>query len=789
MSVRYLIGRLFPTLAAIAVFPIASPAQPLPPVLPNPLAPNLAMPVPLGVQRGTKLDLVLTGTNLAGPTQFWTSFPAKVTIPTDHNNGKDNTKLRVRLDVLKDAPLGYHTIRLATTRGLSNLRLFCVDDLPQVLEVNTNHSMKTAQAVKFPCVVVGKADAELSDYFKVTVKAGERLSFEVLGRRLGSPFDPQLSLYDPRTGRELPDGHSNDAPGCQTDPRLTYTFKKAGDYLVEVRDVMYRGGPDFWYRLRIGDFPCATTPVPMAAKRGTKAKVNFAGPNVKVVADVEVQVPTDPAVNTLWVAPKGKNGLHGWPVALAVSDHDEVVEKEPNDVPAKATRVPVPGGVTGRFHKKGDVDHYTFAGKKGQRYIIEAHTHEFYSPTEVYMVLKDAKGNKLATTNPVVAPRLDFTPSADGDYVLVVEHLLYWGGPSETYRITVRPFQPDFSLTAAIDRYDVPQGGLATARIMAVRNGYAGPIEVSVVGPKGIGGKATINAGQPPNPNIPAAFLNITAGENVAMGVFPIVIQGKATINGKAVTRYASVRAVVSQNLANLPYPPRNLYNQIGVAVTEKPLFSLAAKFDKPATYRGGPLTVTVTVKRSKGFAEEITLTSTGMPPLVLLPLKTIPKNQNEVKVALKTYNNTPFGNFLLRVTGKARYQNRDYVISSPPAPLAIGLPFQLRVEPALFKVTQGGKAKRQGQGQGHGDPPRRLPGPDHGAAPQPAGQRDGAGGDHRRQPDGGGDRSVGRRHRGGGQQGGSERPGHGDGCRQPAGGVATLYGQCFEKITLTGGV
>jgi hypothetical protein len=37
-----------------------------PPVKPNPQAPTLAMPAPLGMQRGTALDLKLTGTNQPG---------------------------------------------------------------------------------------------------------------------------------------------------------------------------------------------------------------------------------------------------------------------------------------------------------------------------------------------------------------------------------------------------------------------------------------------------------------------------------------------------------------------------------------------------------------------------------------------------------------------------------------------------------------------------------------------------------------------------------------------------
>ena len=177
-----------------------------------------------------------------------------------------------------------------------------------------------------------------------------------------------MTILDARNGKEV--AFSNDALGLQLDPRITHTFKEAGDYLIEIRDVTYRGGADYVYRLRIGDFPCATTPIPMAAKRGSTVQVNFAGTMVENVPPVAVTVPADPTLETVWVAPKGANGLLGWPVALAVSDLDEVVEQEPNNEPAKANRIPVPGAVTGRFQEKGDVDHYLLPLKKG-RYLIQ----------------------------------------------------------------------------------------------------------------------------------------------------------------------------------------------------------------------------------------------------------------------------------------------------------------------------------------------------------------------------------------------------------------------------------
>ena len=76
----------------------ASWAQQKPPP-PNPNAPNLNMLFPAGIQRGTSLELTLTGTNLANPTGFWSALPAKITIPTEDKNGTDAAKLKVRLDV------------------------------------------------------------------------------------------------------------------------------------------------------------------------------------------------------------------------------------------------------------------------------------------------------------------------------------------------------------------------------------------------------------------------------------------------------------------------------------------------------------------------------------------------------------------------------------------------------------------------------------------------------------------------------------------------------------------
>lgn len=672
--------------------------KPPPPGKPNPQAPVLNAPTPLGVQRGTTLELTLTGTNLADPTGLLVGFPAQVTIPTDNKNGQDNTKLRVRLEVPADAPLGAHPLRLATTRGMSNLRLFCVDDLPQVLQADTSRSKATPQPLPLPCVVAGRLNAEASDWYRVTVKAGQRLSFDVLGHRLGSPIDPELSLYNAKTGQKV--AYENDSPGCQSDPRLTWTFKDAGDYLIEVNDTLHRGGPDYGYRLRVGDFPCATVPIPMAAQRGGKVTLKFAGPAVEGVAPAEVQVPADAGVNTLWVAPRGANGLHGWPVALAVSAHEELVEQEPNNEPGKANRVPVPGGITGRFEQSDDTDYYLFAGKKGQKLLIEAHTLELYSPTLVYLAVKSAKTKgELAKSNPQSAPpadqRIEFTPPEDGDYLLEVQHLNFLGGPNEAYRVTVAPSAPSFDLTLSIERYDVTPGGVLSLPLLVTRRGYTGPITVSVKGPPGVSGEVTIPAGQPAKPGLPGATLAVKVGAEVRPGPYLIALEGKGADKGGTVTEYANVRGVVSTSLGGLAYPPRQLSTQLALAVKERPPFELAAVFDPPQGVPGMPASVKITVKRNPGFDEAVALLPpTGLPKGVTAgALKPIPKGQSEVTVPLTLPAKAPLGKFDVTFSGKAKQGAKEFVVNAPAA-LVLAAPFELKAEPAALQLAAGAKGK-----------------------------------------------------------------------------------------------
>jgi hypothetical protein len=694
---------VWPFLALVAIIVVTAregsvTAQPkAAPVVVAPQAPTINVPFPLGVQRGQTLELTLTGTNLAEPTALWTSFPAKATFPTDMNNGKDAAKLRVKLEVPADAPIGFQSIRLATKQGISNHRMFCVDEFPQIDEAADNKTREKAQTVPVPVVVVGKTDAEVSDFFKVTVKPGQRLTFDVIGRRLGSQLDPMIKLYDGKTGRELP-GHSDDEPGLQTDARMTRTFPSGGDIVVEVRDTRHLGGPDYYYRLRIGDCPDAMAALPVAVKRGAKASIQFTGKGAEGVAPVEVTMPADRTA--LSVAPKSQ-GATGWPVSVYASDIDELVETEPNNDIAHANKLTVPCGITARFLDKGDVDYFVFTAKKGAKYAIVAETYEILSPAEVYLIVKDMKGADLAKSNPQNSPaRIDFTAPADGDFIIYAEHLNYAFGPTEVYHLTVRDSTPEFDVQLQFDRVSLAPGETTLIPVVPpVRKDFTGPITLTVIGHPGFSGTVEVPNAPPPPPNAPAppiAYLPITCKGDVPVGAYAIRVLAKATVNGKEMTKPATVTDAIKAGLNGLSFPPRDMLDTIGVAVTDKSLFSLSMKLTNPDMLRGVAANVTVTAKRAEGFAEEIQLSPLVLPANVAIAIKPIPKGANEVVFPVTPAANAALGALPLTVRGTAKAGGKDFGYYSSVTTANVVLPVDVKGAPSPLELKIGAKAKLQ---------------------------------------------------------------------------------------------
>ncbi len=601
--------------------------------------------------------------------------------------------MRAKVEVPATTPVGLYLVRVATKQGVSNARPFCVDDLPVTAPpAAPPRSKATSSNLPTPGSVSGRIDPETSEFHRISVKAGQRLTIEVLARRIGSSLDPIILMHDAKTGREIPSLYSDDAPGLQSDARLTHTFKEAGDYLVEVRDSTHRGGADYWYRLRVGDFPSVIATMPLAIRLGKPTPVGFAGPDIDGVAAQPVTAGSANHQSSLFVVPKGNRTASGWPVTARLSDMDEIVEQEPNNSPDKANRVPVPCGISAGFQTKSDVDCFRFAGKKGQKYVIEAQTQELLSPADVFFTLKDSKGAEVARIDPQKASRIDFTAPADGEFVVSVEHLNYLHGPNEVYRLTITQPSPGFDVVLGSDRVEVPMGGVGLLPIQAItRRDYGGPIELIIDGVPGITGSVIVTAAAPPAPSLPLAIIPVIAKPDLAPGIHEIRVKAKAIINGKETIAFADLGDRIKQTMGGLPFPPRVWEKSVAVAVTHPP-FRVTVKLPRSDATAGVPLPLTVAATRDAGFAEEITLALAGAPPTITIAAKPIAKGAAETTFPLNLAAKSPLGTFNVAMIGKAKFQGRDFAVAAL-VPITIVGPFDLQAS-APAPVKPGDRVK-----------------------------------------------------------------------------------------------
>lgn len=638
-------------------------AQPKPPIpVPPPQFPSLTSPANLGVLAGGKTDVTLTGTNLGDATEVLvTAAGAKATIVKDL--AKPGS-LGVSIEMPKDVPVGLYQVRVVTKHGITNAKSLSVDDLPAVEKKPGNNKKATPMVLVAPCVVTGSIAVESSDFYQLKVNPGQRLTFEAVARRVGSQLDPVIVLHDAKSGREMPALYADDTPGLQSDARLTYTFPAAMDVVVEIRDTTYRGG-DFPYRLRIGDFPGATTAFPLAVERDKTAPINFAGPGLDGVKPATVKG----AGVAVLAAPKRDGGASGLGVPVLVSPHAEFTEAEPNNEIAKANKIAVPSGISGRFADKGDLDNFAFPGKKGQKLELIARTYDINSPAEVLLRVVDAKGAELAKSNPAQpTARAEFTPAADGEFYAVAEHLNYGYGPTEVYHLTLRPAVPDFEVAIGVDRIDLSVSGSAQIPIVGrtKRNGFNLPVELTVVSDS-LTGTLTIPAAGNPLPATPLQ-LEVSLKPGAKPGLIPFTVKATAKVDGKDIVKTADIEEVVKAGLAGLPNVPVQMTTQLFAVSAAEPPFRYTVTVEKPEVLKGATVKGKVTVTRSAGFAEEIALAALALPANVTAKLKPVAKGTNEVEFEIAAAAAAAPGavNAYLKASAKSAGRDFAYEVKVP---------------------------------------------------------------------------------------------------------------------------
>ncbi len=133
---------------------------------------------------------------------------------------------------------------------------FSVDTLPECLDTEPNDAPPTAQAVTLPVIVNGQIDRPDDwDVFRFEGRAGQEIVAEVSARRLESPLDSVLELFDAADKRlAFNDDHEDKFDDLRThhaDSLIRFTLPEDGVYYVRLGDAQCHGGPEYAYRLRL----------------------------------------------------------------------------------------------------------------------------------------------------------------------------------------------------------------------------------------------------------------------------------------------------------------------------------------------------------------------------------------------------------------------------------------------------------------------------------------------------------------------------------------------------------
>jgi hypothetical protein len=439
----------------------------------------------------------------------------------------------LQVTLAPDAELGRRVLRLTTPQGLSNPLVFLVGELPEFMEkqsevrilvagINQAEVIAAVESadmnVTLPVTVNGRIVPRAArpqpaipgrqftpgdvDRYRFQARRGQKLVVAVSARALmpyladAVPgwFQPAIALLD-NQGNELAYA---DHYRFEPDPVLFCEIPKDGEYVVQIKDTLYRGREDFVYRIRLGELPFVTDVFPLAG-------------------------PAD-----------------GLP---------EVLEKEPNNSPQTAQRIKLPVIVNGRIDQPGDQDVFAFEGRAGDQIVAEVYARRLSSPLDSVLRLTDAAGRQLAFNDDhddkgagLITHQADSlisaTLPANGTYYIHVGDTQHNGGPEYAYRLRISPPRPDFELRVTPSAINATGGVNVPITVHVLRrDGFSGSVALAL---KGAPRNLTLSGGLVPagRDNIRLTLFVPPAAAQFGEPI-DLSLEGRAVVQGHEVVRMA----------------------------------------------------------------------------------------------------------------------------------------------------------------------------------------------------------------------------------------------------------
>ncbi len=650
-----------------------------------------------GAQQGQNVEVILTGKNLDTATAVWFSgsgITAEIRQETQQAavlfngtgiSGQVPTDVRLvaSLTIDPDAPLGVQQIRIVTPYGVSNAQNFVVGNLPEVNENEATEKAEMSNALELPVTVNGViASIDDKDSFSFNLKKNARLICEVMAQRIGSPLDSYLVLRDPN-GAEV----ANSGQGSGLDSVLDYTALAAGKYTLHIRDIRYKGGAGFRYRLSIGELPYLETIFPLGGQRGADNTIAVTGANLETVKAIQVSIDTETPTGQQSLRVKTPSGLTSNPHPFSIGSLAEMAESEPNDSTDKANTVNTPITINGKIDKPGDVDRFSFEIKTPQFLVFEVEALRLSSQLDALLTLYGAENDQVLAVNDDARrsdARIEQNFAQAGKYSIAIRDLNNQGGGAYSYRLNIRPLEPNFTLSTVVldsqnrpsglDSPRVSRGGTFTMQVNVSRlDRLSGPIRLHCPTlPKTFDvSPAVIETGKN------QAVITVTAPWDAPLGLMPFSVAGISAVGSRQVERTA---------------PPMLL------TVMEAPEFTLTLAEISASVAHNKTVNLHVTANRRNDFTGPITLSVVGLPPRVTAAAVTVAPAKNEAVLSIRAGSFErreqfsvvpPPGINYISVVGTASVDRETVSQSTPAIPLTIlEAPFIVTVEPLRFSIV-----------------------------------------------------------------------------------------------------
>lgn len=382
--------------------------------------PTIRTVAPLGIARGTTVEMTVEGFNLAGATAIYFSEPGVTgtiegikELPDlpDIRLGSNGTlstidlgplpprnQVTVSIDVSPEAKVGAVGFRLQTPLGTSPEGRFLIEPYyGETADSEPNNDIENATEALLPTVLTGTISKPGDvDYFKIEAKAGEQIIFDNGAMLIGSTLQPVVSIYD--SGQNLI--HEYGADGGKDAQMFQQTFDKAGTYYIGVADFLQSGKSTNFYRILVGHFPVVSSVYPLGLQEGKTREIALSGFDLGSgkLSVLGKASPGEEDAIVMW--PKTAHGFAFNKIKLAVGHEPEVDSSGTNTTVATAQAVTLPLTINGRIGapaKDGTptANYYRFHATKGQKLVLDVNARRLGSDLDSVLDVLTLKGEPI----------------------------------------------------------------------------------------------------------------------------------------------------------------------------------------------------------------------------------------------------------------------------------------------------------------------------------------------------------------------------------------------------------